>query len=325
LEARQGLEVTQVLEINPHQRQPRELTANLAYLLAHDSLAGPYPGQVQAQDGALLVSGRKVPLGFNQEPTEMDWRGLGIRILVDATGDDSSIGQAIACAEGLVEKVIITRSDQAAQATLVRGLNLDTYDPGSHHVISCSTCTANALAPVLRVVDEAFGVEQAAVATVHPGLSCDTLLDGPASEFTAGRSGLAVRPVASQVARTTAQLLPRLKGRLTAMSLRVPMLGVNALLADVLLQRPPKDQDQVIQFLEQAAKEELKEVLALDSGFMGNSRVSLDYAGNPHSAVIDLNWLSLCGPLLRLLIWHDNEYAYCCRVADTLELIVENM
>jgi glyceraldehyde-3-phosphate dehydrogenase/erythrose-4-phosphate dehydrogenase len=106
-----------------------------------------------------------------------------------------------------------------------------------------------------------------------------------------------------------------------AMSLRIPTMVVNALLADLLLARPPREADQAAAALARAAENELAGVLDLERGFLGASRAAADFCGNPHSAVVDLNWLALSGPMLRLLIWHDNEYAYCRRVADTLEVV----
>ncbi len=319
--ARPGLVVNAVAEINPGGREPAQLSANLAYLLAHDTIAGPFAGQVEAAPDALLVGGRRIPLFFERGPEQLDWSGLGVRILVEASGSDESLARSAPLAGEAVDKVVITRASQAAHITLVRGVNLQDYQPARHHVISCSTCTANAAAPVLKLLHERYGIERASLTTVHPALSGDTLMDRPCGDAAAGRSGLTVRPVPSQVAHTTAQVLPELAGRLVSMSLRVPTLVVNALLADVVLARPPRDAAQVLELLDRAAGEDLAGVLAVERGFGGFSRVAADFAGDPHSAVVDANWLALEGPLLRLLIWHDNEYAYCLRVADTLETI----
>lgn len=318
---RPGLMVNAVSEINPSGREPAELSANLAYLLAHDTIAGPFPGRVEAAPDALLVQDRRIPLFFDTPPEQIDWAGLGVRILVEASGADESLAGSAPLAGEVVDKVVITRASSRAQVTLVRGVNLGDYDPARHHIVSCSTCTANAAAPVLKLLHENYGVERASLTTVHPALSGDTFMDRPCGDAAAGRSGLTVRPVPSQVARTTAQVLPELKGRLVSMSLRVPTLVVNALLADVLLDHPPQDTSQVLELLDRAAEERLAGVLAVERGFGGLSRVAADFAGDPHSAVVDANWLALEGPLLRLLIWHDNEYAYCLRVADTLETI----
>jgi len=320
-----GLKVAMVCEVNPCGRDPSDLTANLAYLLAHDPAYGRFPAPVAAEGCDLLVDGRRVPVLYGGRPRQVDWRSLGVSVLVEASGDQAAAQEAASLAGAEVAKVVITRSAQAADATLVRGINLDTYDPSRQHVISCSTCTANALAPVLKVLDQAFGVQSAGIATIHPALSGDTLLDAPALEAAAGRSGLGVRPVTSEVARTTAQLLPHLAGRLMAMSFRVPTLLVNALLADLVLERPPARREEVIAVLAQAARGPLEGVMALEEGFLGRPRVAADFLGDPHSARVDLNWLALSGGLLRVLLWHDNEYAYCCRVADTLELIASGL
>lgn len=321
----QQLLVRAIAELNPAGRDPAELTQDLAYLLAHDPAYGRFPGEVGVQGSCLLVDGQAIPVLYSADPQAVDWRALGVDILVEASGDAQAAQAAGALAGIKVAKVVITRSASQADATLVRGLNLQDYDPTRHHVISCSTCTANALAPVLMAVDQAFGVQSAAIATIHPALSGDTLLDAPAPEATAGRSGLGVRPVNSEVATTTAQLLPHLAGRLTAMSFRVPTLLVNALLADVVMERPPAEPSQVVEALRQAMAGPLMGVAALEEGFLGRPRVAADFLGDDHSARVDINWLSLRGPLLRLLLWHDNEHAYCCRVADTLEVIAASL
>jgi glyceraldehyde 3-phosphate dehydrogenase len=310
-----------VVEVNPCGRESEELVANLAYLLAADSLAGPFPAPVSAQGECMVVDGRKIPVVIGKSPDEVKWHEHGVQLLIEASGDDTSVKAAAALAGSLVKKVLITHSESCAHVTLVRGVNLDTYDPSTHHVISCSTCTANAAAPVLKVLDEAFGVERASFLSVHPALSGDTLLDGPDPNFTAGRSGLSVRPVPSEIAKTIAQVLPHSEGRLSSMSLRVPTTIVNAIYADLLLARPPASLQEAVGILEAEASDKLAGVMALERGIMGHSRPANDFAGNPHSSLLDLNWLALNGNLLRVLIWHDNEYAYCQRVADTLEVI----
>jgi glyceraldehyde 3-phosphate dehydrogenase len=324
LESRQGqVRVVRIAEANPHGRPAAELAANFAYLLAHDSTAGPFPAPVAAQDRALSVDGRLIPMDFGGDPANVDWQGVDI--LVEASGDPTAASRAAALAGEQVKKVVITRSVQHAQVTLIRGVNFHLYDPERHHVISCSTCTANATAPVLKLLDQAYGIERGSLITVHPALSGDTLLDAPAGFFCTGRSGLTIRPVPSQVAHTTSQVLPQLQGRLMAMSLRVPTPVVNALCADLVLARPPAHAREVGRLLQQAAQEELAGILRLEEGFLGHPKPACDFAADPHSAIVDLHWLSLSGSLLRLLIWHDNEYAYCCRVADTLEMIAAKL
>jgi glyceraldehyde 3-phosphate dehydrogenase len=317
--------VRAIAELNPGGRDNRQLTENLAYLLAADSTYGPFPGQVEAAGTSLLLDGNPIAVSYNPHPQQVDWAGFGATVVVEASGDP----QATAEARGLLSqggaKVLFTRSAATADATLIRGLNLDDYDAGAHRLISCSTCTANALAPVLSVIHQSYGVRRGAITTVHPALSGDTLLDGPAKEFAAGRSALGVRAVTSEVARTTGQALPELAGRLSAMSLRVPTMLVNALVADLVLERPPSQAAEVVSLLEKAVAGPLKGVAALERGLMGRPRAAADFKGDPHSALIDLNWLALSGELLRILLWHDNEYAYCCRVADTLELILSRL
>ncbi|KIX15668.1 glyceraldehyde 3-phosphate dehydrogenase NAD-binding domain-containing protein [Dethiosulfatarculus sandiegensis] len=318
---RGGYEVRAVSEVNPQNRETKETAANLAYLLAHDTTYGPCNQEISCTEGNILVNGAQLRLFLNQAPQDIDWAGLGVEVLIDATGDPGSVEKASSLAPEKVKKVLITRSVNKAQATLARGVNFDDYDPRNHHAISCSTCTANALAPTLKVLDQAYGVDQVSVTSVHPALSGDSLLDSPAGEFSAGRSGLGVRPVNSSVPRTTAQLLPELEGKIMAMTLRVPTLVVNALMVDVVLKDPPQSKAQVTEIFQTASQSELKDVLCLDQGFCGRPKVAGDFIQTTFSAVIDNNWLDLNGSFLRMLIWHDNEYAYCCRVVDTLEVI----
>jgi len=315
-------EVRAIAELNPGGRDNRQLTENLAYLLAADSTHGPFPGAVEAAGTSLKVEGHAIPVIYIPHPQQVDWAGFGAKVVVEASGDPQATAEARGLLAQGVAKVLFTRSAATADATLIRGLNLDDYDPVAHRLISCSTCTANALAPVLNVIHQAHGVRRGAIATVHPALSGDTLLDGPAKEFAVGRGALGVRAVHSEVARTTGQVLPELAGRLTAMSLRVPTTVVNALIADLTLDRPPSHAAEVVELLARATEGPLAGVAALERGLMGRPRAAADFKGDPHSALIDTNWLALSGDLLRILIWHDNEYAYCCRVADTLELIL---
>jgi glyceraldehyde 3-phosphate dehydrogenase len=325
LSLQSGLSVAAIAEADRCGRSHGSQVANLAYLLAMDSTWGPYPGRVEAKAGSLIVNGETIPVDFSGDAGLVPWRELGVDILVEASGNQKSVERAAKLAGGRVKKVVITRCAACAQNTLVRGINLSTYDPTSQHVISCSTCTANALAPVLKVLDQSFGVDRGSITTVHPGLSGDSLLDQPHPEFAAGRSGLGVRAVSSQVANTTAKLLPKFKGRLMGMSLRVPTLTVNALIADLVLENPPQGKEQVVEALQNAVDGPLNGVLTLDNGFLGRPKASVDFKADPHSAIVDLNWLELSGGLLRLAVWHDNEYAYCRRVVETLELIAARL
>ena len=317
--------VRAIAELNPGGRDNRQLTENLAYLLAADSTYGPFPGTVEAAGTSLLVDGHPIPVSYNPHPQQVDWAGYGVRVVVEASGDPQAAAEARGLLGQGVAKVLFTRSAATADITLIRGLNLEDYEPQEHHLVSCSTCTANALAPVLGVIHRAYGVRRGSITTVHPALSGDMLLDGPAKEFAIGRSALGVRAVTSEVARTTGQALPDLAGRLNAMSLRVPTAVVNALIADVVLDNPPSQTAAVVTLLEQAVAGPLQGVAALERGLMGRPRAAVDFKGDPHSALIDLNWLALSGELLRIHLWHDNEYAYCRRVADTLELILSRL
>lgn len=319
-------QVRAIAELNPGGRDNRVLTENLAYLLAADSTYGPFPVQVESAGVSLVLDGRAIPVHYNPHPQQVDWAGAGAQIVVEASGDPQATAEARGLLSQGVSKVLFTRSAATADATLIRGLNLDDYDPQAHRLVSCSTCTANALAPVMGVLHRAYRVRRGSIISVHPALSGDTLLDAPSREFAAGRSALGVRAVTSQVARTVGQVLPDLAGRLTAMSLRVPTQVVNALVADLVLDAPPPDKTEVEALLEQAVNHgPLAGVAALERGIMGRPRAAADFKGDPHSALIDLNWLALSGELLRIHLWHDNEYAYCCRVADTLELILSRL
>lgn len=310
-----------ISEINPHGRDPDELTANLAYLLAHDSTYGILDAQVSAQGTSLILDGREIPCFFTPYPGTVDWAGLGASVVVEASGDPKAAKAAAGLPSQGVAKVVFTCSEATADITLVRGLNLDAYDPSAHHLVSCSTCTANALAPLLALLDDAYGVAWASVATVHPALSGDTMLDQPCKEFALGRSGLGVRAASSGLAASVGRLLPNLAERIEAMSFRVPTTDVNALLANLVLERPPGSSDHIVDLLQEAEDSSLAGVMRLDHGFLGQSRMADDFKGDPHSAVVDLAWLSLRGPMTRLMIWHDNEWAYCMRVADVIETV----
>lgn len=321
---RRGLidQIRVISELAPARRSPEQHTVDLAYLLAHDSTYGPMPATVEAKGREIIIDGHAVAVSHEPQPGRVPWDVLGVDLVVEATGDPAVMSEARTVLQGGVQRVLLTGYGEESEVTLVRGVNWGRYDPDAHRLIGCSTCTANALGPILKSLLADYGINRVAITSVHPALSNDTFLDSPGYPAAAGRSGLTVRAVPSGMARSLAQLLPGLNGKITALSLRVPTATVNALVVDVDLQRPPRGRDQVQAAFEQYAAGELKGVLRLDAGFFGRCRTAADFIGDPHSAVIDLNWVDLVDGGLRFLVWHDNEFAYCCRVVDLVQKIM---
>jgi len=312
--------VNAIAEINPRGRPEPEMVANLAYLLEFDSTYGRFPGRVEADGTRLILDGTPAKVFFSPDPAQVDWRARGCEIVVEASGDER-VGAAAARLVDQGLKVLITRSAAHADIVLIRGFNWNAYDPARHRVVACGSCTLNAAAPVVKLVERHWGVEELNALSVHPALSADRLLDAPAGEFAEGRGAWAIRPVRSGLAHGLQLLMPELKGKVSAMTMRVPTQVVNALVLVFNLRRPPASVSEVMERFEEASREELAGVVEVNRGRYGQGLVSVDFTGAEASAIVDRLWCDLRGRMLRMVVWHDNEAGYCRRVVESIGLV----
>jgi len=287
----------------------------LARLLAHDSLHGPYPGEVRSEPGALVLDGRRVPVSAGARPGEIPWEEAAPWVVVESTGQFRSRAAAARHLGGPVERVVVSATAPGVDATFCFGINHETYDPARHRVVSNASCTANCLAPLALVLDRAFGLEHGLMATVHCYTASQRLVDMPHPDPRRGRAAaLNVVPTTSDAIEALDQVLPQLAGRVGGLAYRVPV--PDGSLVDLVARLGREaSREEVAQAFRRAAAGDLAGILAVTD----EELVSADFIGSPYSATVDLPLLSeVDRRLFRVVAWYDNEWGYASRLADLL-------
>lgn len=315
-----GRSLFRVLHGNPHVRVAaiNDLIEPpvLAHLLKYDSVHGTFGAEIKAGQETLAVDGREIPLLRESSPEKLPWAGLGIDCVAECTGTLTHSGASAHLAAGAVR--VLISAPAAADITVVMGVNHHSYDPEKHLVVSCSSCTANCLAPVLKVLDEEFGVEKGLVTTIHSYTNDQKLLDHGHKDLRRGRAAaLSIIPTTTGAGPAVGEVLPGLAGRIDGVSVRVPTPDVS--LADLTVAlRKKTTPEEVNLLLKKEAGGRLKGVL----GYSEEPLVSSDYLGSSFSAVIDGNQTrTVGGDLVKLSAWYDNEWGYANRLKDLIELI----
>ena len=285
-----------------------------AHLLKYDSTYGPFPGEISAVDGAISVDGQKVKVIAERDPAAIPWRDLGVELVVESTGRFTSADKARAHIDGGgAKKVIISAPAKGEDLTIVLGVNDEMYDPAQHEVISNASCTTNCIAPVVKVMHEAFGVSQGFMTTIHSYTNDQVILDTVHEDLRRARSaGLNIIPTTTGAAKAVTLVIPELKGRLDGMAFRVPTATVSVCDFVANVERSVTI-DEVNEVFRDASTESLRGYL----GYCDEPLVSSDFKGNPLSSIFDsLSTMVIGGNLVKAVSWYDNEWGYACRVAD---------
>ena len=291
----------------------------LAHLLRHDSIIGPYPGTVAVDGGHLLVDGNQVAVLSERSPESLPWARLGVELAIEASGLFTSADKArLHLSAGGARKVIITAPAKGEDITIVMGVNDRSYQPASHNIISNASCTTNCLAPVAKVLSDSFGIDNGLMTTIHSYTSDQRLLDAPHKDLRRARAAaLSLIPTSTGAAKAAALVLPELEGKFQGMAIRVPTPNVSLVDLTVTLTRRATV-DEVGSALRAAAAGSLKGILAVED----EPLVSIDFAGNSHSSIVDGPSTLMSGDrLLKVLAWYDNEWGYSCRVADLASMV----
>ncbi|MGC8877196.1 type I glyceraldehyde-3-phosphate dehydrogenase [Thermus sp.] len=298
-----------------------DLTDNktLAHLLKYDSVYGRFPGEVGYDEENLYVDGKAVRATAIKDPKEIPWKEAGVGVVVESTGVFTEAEKARAHLEAGARKVIITAPAKGEDITIVLGVNHEQYDPARHHVLSNASCTTNSLAPVMKVLEEAFGVEKALMTTVHSYTNDQRLLDLPHKDLRRARAAAVnIIPTTTGAAKATALVLPSLKGRFDGMALRVPTPTGSISDITALLKREVSAEE-VNAALKAAAEGPLKGILA----YTEDEIVLQDIVMDPHSSIVDGKLTKALGNLVKVFAWYDNEWGYANRVADLVELVLK--
>jgi glyceraldehyde 3-phosphate dehydrogenase len=294
----------------------------LAHLIKYDSNHGKFDGDVTPLEDGLLVNGKKVKLLNSRDPRELPWKEFDIDIVIEATGKFNSKEKASLHLEAGAKRVILTAPGKNEDVTIVVGVNEHVLDLNQHFIISNASCTTNCLAPVVKVLDEKFGIENGLMTTVHAYTNDQKNIDNPHKDLRRARScGQSIIPTTTGAAKALALVLPHLKGKMHGMALRVPTPNVSLVDLVVDLKQDVTVEEVNAAFME-AAKGPLKGILDVTM----EPLVSIDFNTNPHSAIIDgLSTIVMENRKVKVLAWYDNEWGYSCRVVDLANLVAQKM
>jgi glyceraldehyde 3-phosphate dehydrogenase len=288
-------------------------TKTLGHLFKHDSIHGAYPGDVEVEADALIVDGKRIPYSSERDPAKLAWQKRGVQVVIEATGVFQDRAGAAKHLEAGAERVIITAPSPDPDVTIALGVNTEAYDPARHRIVSNASCTTNCLAPVAKVLHDEFGVEHGWMTTVHAYTNDQVTLDLPHKDLRRARAAaLSMIPTSTGAARAVGLVLPELNGKLDGFSLRVPTPDVSVVDLSARL-RTETDADAINEAMRKAADGPMKGILQV----CDEPLVSVDFLGNPHSAIIDAPTTKVMdGNFAKVLAWYDNEMGYSHRVVD---------
>jgi len=302
-----GLEVVVVNDLTSN--------ATLANLLRFDSNYGRFPGEVSYDDENLIVDGVKVRATAERDPAQIPWSDYGVDVVVESTGIFTKREAAAKHLGGSVKKVLISAPSPDSDFDIMVGVNNSQYDPATHDVISNASCTTNSLAGVMQVIDEAFGIEQAMMTTIHSYTNDQMLLDGPHKDPRRARNAATnMVPTSTGAAKAVGKVLPNLKGIFDGLAVRVPT--ATGSLSDVtLLLKREATAEELNAVVKAGADGHLKGVVLYNEYPI----VSSDIVGDPHSGIFDAPLTKTMGRMAKIFVWYDNEWGYSTRMVDVLE------
>lgn len=295
--------------------------STLGHLLKYDSVHGRYPGDVTVDGNKLIINGDSTEISAIRNPAEIPWKDHGVDIVFECTGIFRKRADAAKHLAGGAKKVLISAPAPDPDATLACGINLDTYDAANHHVISNASCTTNCLAPVAKVLNDAFGIANGVMTTIHSYTNDQRILDLPHKDLRRARAAaMSMIPTTTGAAKALRLVLPELDGKLDGMAIRVPTPNVSLVDLTVKLEKTVTEDDVAAAF-RAAADGALKGVL----GVSDEPLVSIDYNGNRNSSTVDLGAMCVQGDLLKVLAWYDNEAGYSQRMVDLAKFVAAKL
>jgi glyceraldehyde 3-phosphate dehydrogenase len=291
----------------------------LAHLFKYDSVLGTFKEEVKATEDAIVVAGKKIKVLAVKEVEKLPWKDLGVTVVIESTGKYTKRPDVIKHIEpGGAKKVIVSAPATDPDITLVIGVNETMYDPAKHHILSNASCTTNCLAPVTKVLHEAFGVEKGFMTTIHAYTNDQKILDAPHKDLRRARAAAVSQiPTTTGAAKAIGLVMPELKGKLDGIAIRVPTSNVSVVDLVALLKKKTNDKE-VNGAFRKAAEGKLQGILQ----YTEEPLVSVDFLANPHSAIVDgLSTKVIDENLVKVLAWYDNEWGYSCRLAELIKFI----
>ena len=287
----------------------------MKYLLEHDTVHGRFDGICIAEEGALIINGHRVTLSKTRDASCIPWDQAGVEYVLECTGAFLTTEKCQAHLKGGAKKVVISApASDSETPTIVMGVNAEIYDTKAMDVVSCASCTTNGLAPLVKCIHEKFGIEQGLMTTIHAATASQVIVDGTsAKDWRAGRAASAnIIPASTGAAKAVAKAYPPMRGKLTGMAVRVPVVDVSMIDLTVTLSRPTT-YDEIKDEIKLAAKTYAKGIV----GYTEDDVVSSDFIGETHSTVFDAKAGIMLNPtFVKLVAWYDNEWGYSSRLTD---------
>lgn len=295
---------------------------SLAHLLKYDSVHGRLKNQIETTNDEIIIDGHPIRVLSDRDPANLTWGDYGVDIVIESTGKFKSGQDCQVHLNNGAKKVIISAPAKNEDITIVMGVNENKYDPEKHHVISNASCTTNCLAPIAKVINDAYGLKSGFMTTVHAFTTDQRSLDNRHKDLRRARSCVqSIIPTTTGAAKSIGIVIPELAGKLNGVSVRVPVANVS--LIDLVVElNKTITAEEINRTLENAARGQLKGIL----DFSREPLVSIDFLGDSHSAIIDsLSTMVIDSNMVKIMAWYDNERGYSCRVIDLAAYIGERL
>jgi glyceraldehyde 3-phosphate dehydrogenase len=292
--------------------------ATLAHLLKYDSILGNLKNEITHGEGFIAIDGKPIKVFAERDPAKLDWASVGAEVVVESTGFFTDANKAKAHLGGeagsTVKKVIISAPATNEDLTVVLGVNDAKYDPARHHVISNASCTTNCLAPIVKVLNDTFGIASGIMTTIHSYTNDQVILDTPHKDLRRARAAaLSMIPSSTGAAKALKLVIPEMDGKLDGFAIRVPTPNVSVVDLTFVAEKPISVAS-VNEALQAASAGELKGIL----GYTTEELVSTDFRGNSLSSIVDSKLTKVIANTGKVISWYDNEWGYSCRVRDLI-------
>ncbi|MBI4145109.1 type I glyceraldehyde-3-phosphate dehydrogenase [Candidatus Woesearchaeota archaeon] len=293
-------------------------THTLAHLLKYDSVFGKFPGTVDHTDNEIVVNGKRIKVLNEKDVTKLPWKSMNIDVVVESTGLYTNHEGAAQHLTAGAKKVVVSAPCKGPDITIVKGVNEHLYDKKKHHIVSNASCTTNCLAPIVKVLNDNFGVERGVMITAHSYTSDQRLVDSPHKDLRRARAAaINIVPTSTGAAQTVAETIPELKGKLTGIAWRVPTPDGSIVQFSCTIKKPATA-EKINWLFSEVAKYHLKGIVE----YSEEPLVSKDIIKNSHSCVFDaLNTIVIDGIFVSVSGWYDNEWGYSVRMIDVIKLV----
>ena len=295
--------------------------ATLAHLLKYDSIMGRFNAEVEVKEGALVVDGKEIKILAERDPQNLPWKDLGVDVVLESTGFFTEGSKAKAHIEAGAKKVILSAPGKNIDGTFVMGVNDDQYDVANHHIVSNASCTTNCLAPMAKVLNDAFGIKQGLMTTIHAYTADQRLQDAPHRDLRRARAAAVnMVPTSTGAAAAVGLVLPELKGKLDGFAVRVPTITGSITDLTFTAEREVTVEE-VNAAVKAAAEGPMKGIIKYNE----DPIVSKDIEGEPISTVFDAPLTKVIGDQVKVIAWYDNEYGYVARLVMFTNKVVASL